>query len=54
MLAALAACLAIQAILSSTSLVVNPSLLATATWLVLNLAWVPVASIVVVVRRRHG
>jgi len=53
-LAALAVCLAIRAVLSSTSLVVDPSLLATATWLVLNLAWVPVASIVVVVRRRHG
>ncbi len=53
MVAVLAVCLAVQAVLPKTSPGANPLLLATATWLILNLAWVPVASTVIVIRRRH-
>jgi len=52
--ALLAVFLAVQSALPRTSLGTNPSLLAAAIMLVLNLAWVPVASIVIVMRRRHG
>jgi hypothetical protein len=54
LLAALPVWLAVQAFLSNTSLVADPSLLATALWLVLNLGVVPVASILIVIRRRYG
>ena len=54
LLALVAGCLAIQALLPSSLRIGDLSLLATAAWLVLNLAVVPVAGIVVVMRRKHG
>lgn len=50
----LAVGLAIQVAFPMTSLNASPSLLAAAMVLILNLAWVPVASIVIVLRRRYG
>jgi hypothetical protein len=54
LLAALPIWLAVRAFLSSTSLVPDPSLLAATAWLVLNLAMVPVTSVLIVIRRRYG
>jgi len=54
LVAAVAVCVAAQVVLPRASLGASPSLLAAAMMLVLNLAWVPVAGIVIVMRRRHG
>ena len=45
--------LTVQVIVSGTSLTVNPSLLILAAWLGANLALVPVASIVILIRRQR-
>ena len=49
-----AICLTAQVIVNGTSLTVNPSLLGLAAWLSANLALLPVASIVILIRRQHG
>ena len=45
--------LTVQVIVSGTSLTVNPALLMMAAWLGANLALVPVASIVILIRRQR-
>lgn len=53
-LALAATWLALQAAIAGTPVTTSPSLLALVAWLVANLALVPVASLVILIRRRHG
>jgi len=46
--------LVVQVVVADTSFIGNPSLLVMAAVLMLNLALVPIASIVIVVRRQNG
>ena len=53
-LALAATWLAIQAAAAATSFIANPPLLLMAAWLALNLALVPIASVVILIRRQHA
>lgn len=54
MLALMAVWLTVQTAVTGTPLISNPSLLVIAAWLILNLALVPVASIVILIGRQRG